>query len=126
MRYVFYYDLRTRHAVIYVNNYHYNRCRIVSIVIRHFFCPPTGEADDEEVRKIQIGEKVDRGDGDVGPAIEIELEPPPADGHSASSASVDLDEEEEEVIRIESIEVTTLEPGEVEELKVRGGIGAAK
>ena len=85
------------------------------------FVPPTGEADDEAVRKIQIGEKVDRGDGDVGPAIEIELEPPPADGHSASSASVDLDEEEkeEEVIRIESIEVTTLEPSEVEELKVR-------
>ena len=95
------------------------------------FVPPTGEADDEEVRKIQIGEKVDRGDGDVGPAIEIELEPPPADRDSAaSSASVDLDEEEEEeeeeVIRIESIEVTTLEPGEVEQLKVRGGIGAAK
>ena len=91
------------------------------------FVPPTGEADDEAVRKIQIGEKVDRGDGDVGPAIEIELEPPPADRDSAaSSASVDLDEEEEEVIRIESIEVTTLEPGEVEELKVRGGIGAAK
>ena len=94
------------------------------------FVPPTGEADDEAVRKIQIGEKVDRGDGDVGPAIEIELEPPPADRDSAaSSASVDLDEEEEEeeeVIRIESIEVTTLEPGEVEQLKVRGGIGAAK
>ena len=93
------------------------------------FVPPTGEADDEEVRKIQIvGEKVDRGDGDVGPAIEIELEAPPADRDSASSASVDLDEEEEEeeVIRIESIEVTTLEPSEVEELKVRGGIGAAK
>ena len=91
------------------------------------FVPRTGEADDEAVRKIQIGEKVDRGDGDVGPAIEIELEPPPADRDSASSASVDLDEEEEEeVIRIESIEVTTLEPGEVEQLKVRGGIGAAK
>ena len=95
------------------------------------FVPRTGEADDEAVRKIQIvGEKVERGGGDVGPAIEIELEPPPpADRDSASSASVDLDEEEEgeeEVIRIESIEVTTLEPGEVEELKVRGGIGAAK
>ena len=92
------------------------------------FVLSTGEADNEEVRKIQIvGEKVDRGDGDVGPAIEIELEPPPADRDSASSASVDLDEEEEEeVIRIESIEVTTLEPGEVEQLKVRGGIGAAK
>ena len=94
------------------------------------FVPRTGEADDEAVRKIQIvGEKVERGGGDVGPAIEIELEPPPpADRDSASSASVDLDEEdeEEEVIRIESIEVTTLEPGEVEQLKVRGGIGAAK
>ena len=89
------------------------------------FVPPTGEADDEAVRKIQIGEKVDRGD-DVGPAIEIKLELPSAARDSASSASVDLDEEEEEVIRIESIEVTTLEPSEVEELKVRGGIGAAK
>ena len=122
MRYVFYYDIQSFMSTT------------ITIIVAGLsalssdisFIPPTGEADDEAVRKIQIGEKVDRGDGDVGPAIEIELEPPPADRDSASSASVDLDEEEEEVIRIESIEVTTLEPSEVEELKVRGGIGAAK
>ena len=81
-----------------------------------------GDDEGEEVRKIYIGEKVDRGD-DFGPAIEIKLELPPAARDSAL-ASVDLDEEEEEeegeVIRIESIEVTTLEPSEVEALKVSG------
>ena len=82
-----------------------------------------GDDEDEEARKIHIGEKVDRDDDDVGPAIEIKLELPPAARDSAL-ASVDLDEEEEEeegeVIRIESIEVTTLEPSEVEALKVSG------
>ena len=80
-----------------------------------------GDDEGEEVRKIYIGEKVDRGD-DFGPAIEIKLELPPAARDSAL-ASFDLDEEEEEegeVIRIESIEVTTLEPSEVEALKVSG------
>ena len=81
--------------------------------------------DRENVRKIQIGKKVGKDDdvGEVGqPAIEIKLELPAR--NSASSVDDEdyyegqEEEEEEEVIRIESIEVTTLDPSEVEEMKV--------
>ena len=78
--------------------------------------------DGSDVRKIQIEEKVGKDDvGEVGqPAIEIKLELP---ARNSASAVDDEDyegqaEEEEEVIRIESIEVTTLDPREVEEIKV--------
>ena len=70
--------------------------------------------DDEEVRKIQLDTKVHS--DDVGePAIEIKLELPTR--NSATEDEVE-EVEEQEVIRIESIEVTTLDPDEVEELKV--------
>ena len=75
--------------------------------------------DDEDVRKIQIDEKVAKDDvGEVGPAIEIKLELPARNSASAVDDDDEEDEGEEEVIRIESIEVTTLDPNEVEEMKV--------
>ena len=83
---------------------------------------------DEEVRKIQIAQKVGKDDVlETGPAIEIKLELPARNSASAVDDDEYEDEgqEEEEVIRIESIEVTTLDPSEVEQLKVSERIGRA-